>query len=114
MVGNIYRRGSKYERELIKILRYHEFLCLRVAKSGNYLVPFDVVAFKRGNILAFEVKAWAKEPKIEKKKEIIINEWEKKTSIKLFIAWRKNNNFLFKKWNTNTWMRLKDIVSIYG
>lgn len=54
-----YRKGANAERELMRILFEKGFSILRAAGSGvNPLDCPDVIAIKKGLILAFECKAW--------------------------------------------------------
>jgi len=54
-----YDKGANAERELIKELHSAGFAVTRVAGSGVNPLPCpDVIALKKGKIIAFECKAW--------------------------------------------------------
>ena len=54
-----YNKGANAERELMKVLVSKGFMVVRAAGSGVNQIPCpDLLALKKGKILAFECKAW--------------------------------------------------------
>ena len=54
-----YNKGANAERELMKSLASRGFMVVRAAGSGVNQIPCpDLLALKKGKILAFECKAW--------------------------------------------------------
>ncbi|MCK4497191.1 MAG: hypothetical protein KAU24_03290 [Candidatus Aenigmarchaeota archaeon] len=91
-----YRKGVRFERELIHFLNYKGFSVSRTASSGGYLYPVDIVALKRGLILAFECKAHKNKPKLQKDKLKKFKDWCKNGGAMGFLAWRApKNRWLF-------------------
>lgn len=85
-----YNKGANAERELIKILFNKGFAVLRVAGSGVSPLPSpDVVALKKGRILAFECKAWQGDylaiPVTTMKEEV---NWARIAGAEFFVAWK--------------------------
>ena len=90
-----YAKGSRSERELLHLLNSRGFAVSRVPSSGGFLSPLDVVAIKKGLILAFEIKAWSKKPKIDRKQLASFREWCDKAGAVGLIAWRTTGRWLF-------------------
>lgn len=67
---------------------------MRAAGSGHS-TPVDIIAIKRSLIVAFEVKAWAKKPKLEIKKLQKFKEWCEKAGAMGFLAWYNQNQWKF-------------------
>ena len=93
---NFYRKGARFERELIHFLNYKGFSVSRTASSGGYLYPVDIVALKKGLILAFECKAHKNKPRLERKKLARFRQWCERAGAIGFVAWRApQNRWLF-------------------
>lgn len=85
-----YNKGANAERELIKILDKEGFAVLRVAGSGVNPIPCpDVVALKKGRIIAFECKAKKGEylsiAHAQLEEEI---DWSEKAGAEFIVAWK--------------------------
>jgi Holliday junction resolvase len=89
-----YLKGAEAERELAKMLKERSFSVLRAAGSGSSISTPDLVAIKRGRILAFECKAWKTVPKLKKKEYKDFLEWCERAGAMGFLAW-KNRGWLF-------------------
>lgn len=87
-----YSKGSRAERELAHFLNHKGFATLRVPSSGGFLSPLDVVAIRRGQILAFEIKSHAKKPKLKKDQLDRFTEWCEKANALGFVAWRRTTS----------------------
>ncbi|NPA87040.1 MAG: hypothetical protein GXO00_03460 [Candidatus Diapherotrites archaeon] len=82
------KKGSRAERELMRMLWQRGYAVVRSAGSGISYSP-DVVAIKDGVVLAFECKAW-------KKREVVIEEhqmqkmlkWAQRSGATLYLAWK--------------------------
>ncbi|MEM5812098.1 MAG: hypothetical protein QXN71_00495 [Candidatus Aenigmatarchaeota archaeon] len=96
-----YAKGSRFERELIHFLNYKGFAVARVPSSGGFLSPLDIIAIKKGLVIAIECKAWDKLPKPSKKQLAHFREWVDKAQAIGFIAWKKPGG----KW---LFLRLED------
>ena len=87
-----YSKGSRAERELAHFLNNKGFATLRVPSSGGFLSPLDVVAIKRGQVLAFEIKSHVKKPKLSKDQMQRFLEWCDKANALGFVAWRRTTS----------------------
>jgi Holliday junction resolvase len=87
-----YDKGAMAERELVKFLKSHSFQTLRSAGSGSKFSTPDVVAIRKGIILAFECKAWQTKPKLKKDEYKEFREWCEKAGAIGFLAWRRGKN----------------------
>ncbi|MFA5357435.1 MAG: Holliday junction resolvase Hjc [archaeon] len=88
-----YNKGANAERELIKELFRAGFAVTRVAGSGVNPLPCpDVIALKKGRIIAFECKAWKGNhlaiPHINMAEEV---GWAETAGAEFFIAWKVPN-----------------------
>lgn len=93
---NFYRKGARFERDLIHFLNYKGFSVSRTASSGGYLYPVDILAMKKGLILAFECKAHKTKPRLQKDKLKKFKEWCDRAGAMGFLAWRApQNKWLF-------------------
>jgi Holliday junction resolvase len=87
-----YSKGSRAERELAHFLNHKGFATLRVPSSGGFLSPLDVVAIRRGQILAFEIKSHAKKPRLKRDQLERFTEWCTKANALGFVAWRRTSS----------------------
>lgn len=95
---NFYRKGARFERQLIRFLNYKGFSVSRTASSGGYFYPIDILAIKKGLILAFECKAHKVKPRLQKDKLKKFKEWCDRAGAMGFLAWRApQNKWLFLK-----------------
>lgn len=83
-----YAKGARHERDLLHILTKRGFSCIRAASSGGFLTPADIVAIKKGLVLAIESKAWNKMPHLSKDKIRDFQEWCKQASAIGILAWK--------------------------
>ena len=90
-----YAKGSRAERELLMFLHTKGFAVVRAPSSGGFFSPADIVAIKRGLVLAIECKAWAKEPRIGRKQLEGLRKWCDKAGATGLIGWRTTGKWLF-------------------
>lgn len=91
-----YQKGAHYERELLSILHDKGFAVIRTAGSGGGICVPDIIGIKKGQVLAFECKAWAEEPRLKPEKLKDLIEWSAKAGGLGFVAWRHDNKWEFK------------------
>jgi len=87
-----YSKGSRAELELAHFLNHKGFATLRVPSSGGFLSPLDVVAIRRGQVLAFEIKSHAKKPRLNKDQLERFSAWCEKANAIGFVAWRRTTS----------------------
>ena len=93
---NLYQKGAAFERQLIRFLSYKGFSVSRTASSGGCLYPVDILAMKKGTILAFECKAHKAKPRLQKEKFRKFKEWCENAGAMGFLAWKApQNRWLF-------------------
>ena len=97
-----YAKGARAESELLHFLNSKNFAVIRAPSSGGDLSPVDVVAIKRGLIIAIECKNHAKKPKLPKDRAARLKEWSDKAGAITFLGWRTKNKWLF--------LQLKDVL----
>ncbi len=85
-----YVKGAMAERELRKLIEDKGFAVVRSAKSGVDGVSPDLIALKSTGRLALECKAWKGGLHFSNEKMEIMKEWEKKTGVPFYIAWKFN------------------------
>ena len=85
----LYAKGAGYERELLHVLKSKGYAVIRSASSGGQHTPIDILAIKKGSMLAIECKAWAKMPKLDREKVEAMEQWCDKAGAHGFLAWRK-------------------------
>jgi Holliday junction resolvase len=89
-----YVKGAQAERELSKKLKELGFSVIRAAGSGGTISTPDLVAIKKGRILAFECKAWKTTPRLKKDEYEDFKDWCEKADALGFLAW-KNKGWTF-------------------
>lgn len=82
-----YSKGVFYERDLLHFFKSRGFSTLRTAGSGHS-TPADILAIKKGCIIAIECKAHKKKPKLKKEKVAELKEWCEQAGALGFLAWR--------------------------
>lgn len=115
-----YRKGVFAERELIHYLNSKGFAVIRSPSSGSHISPIDIVAIKRGLVIAIESKAWKAKPKPDKKQLKGMREWCDKAGAIGFIGWRNEGRWLFLrledaeagKYDGEQWMEIHDLLSL--
>ena len=115
-----YLKGARTERELLHFLNFKGFSCGRIASSGNYLTPVDLIAMKKGLILCFEIKAHKNKPKLEKDKLQRFREWCDRAGAIGFLAWKpEKNRWLFLKiedaesnnYEDENWIEMRSLLA---
>ncbi len=86
-----YNKGARAERELCRKLESCGFAMIRAAGSGGSISTPDVVAIKKGRVLAFECKAWKTVPRLGKKEYKNFKNWCDMSGAMGFLAWRNKN-----------------------
>ena len=82
-------KGAAYERQLKKLLEARGFYVIRSAGSGADSVSPDLLALASTRRMAFECKAWdGGYLWIERLKMEKMREFELKTTIPVYIAWK--------------------------
>lgn len=89
-----YVKGAQAERNLANLLKDRSFSVIRAAGSGSSISVPDLIAIKKGRILAFECKAWKTVPRLGKKEYKDFLEWCEKAGAIGFLAW-KDKEWLF-------------------
>lgn len=97
-----YIKGARAERDLAKRLKRMGFSVLRAAGSGSPISTPDLVAVKRGRVLAFECKAWKTTPRLREKEYERFHDWCEKAGALGFLAWKD------KDWSFLNVKNLKD------
>lgn len=118
---NLYRKGFRAERDLLRILSARGYSCIRSASSGGFLTPVDILALKHSKVLAFEIKSWSKKPKIQRKKLERFWEWCENSGAMGFLAWYSKNTWKFlplknaieNQYQDENWIDLKDFLTIF-
>jgi Holliday junction resolvase len=90
-----YAKGARSERELLHFFHSKNFSVIRTASSGGTITPVDVVTLKNGKIFAFEIKAWATKPTLERRKLEHFKEWCNRAGAIGFLAWYNKNQWKF-------------------
>ena len=116
-----YRKGFRAERELLRFLSSHGYSCLRSASSGGFLTPVDVIAAKDGKLLCFEIKAWARKPRLEKTQLSRFSEWCRNAQGHGFVAWYNRNEWKFlpvkdaeaNRYDDENWIRYEDFLRVF-
>ncbi len=116
-----YLKGSRAERELLRILSSRGYSCVRSASSGGFHSPVDIIAMKHGKILSFEIKSWSRKPKVDKKRLERFKKWSENAGAISFIAWYNKNKWLFlplkdaenSNYEDTNWINLNDFLRIF-
>ncbi len=103
-----YAKGAGFERSLKKELEQKGFLVIRAAGSGVDSENPDLIALSSTKNIAFECKAWENNLHLEGNKVAKMIEWEKRTAIPIYIAWKKN----YKEWKFLPLAMLKKTASL--
>lgn len=83
-----YRKGAFWERELMEKLRKQGFEVVRAAGSGVAGDCPDIVALRTTKKFVLECKAWKNDVYLEKAKFNLMLEWEQKTGLPVYLAWK--------------------------
>lgn len=114
-----YAKGARAELELLHFLNSKGFAVIRAPSSGGYLSPVDVVAIKKGLILAIESKNHAKKPKLPHDRTERLKEWSDKAGAITFLGWRTKNKWLFlqlkhvleNKYEDENWIEMENFLT---
>lgn len=117
-----YQKGASFERDVMYYLNSKGFSVIRASASGGYLTPVDIVAMKKGLILALELKNHTKKPKLEKKKVASFKEWCDNAGAMGFLAWKNKTKWLFlrlkdveeNKYEDENWIEMNNLLSFFG
>lgn len=117
-----YLKGVRGERELLHFLNSKGFAVSRVPSSGGYLSPIDIIAIKKGLIIAIESKAHTKKPRLERKKLKRFKEWCERAGAIGFLAWRNSGKWLFLRlsdaesgnYGDGRWIEMGNLLSAFG
>jgi len=93
-------KGANAERELMRLFFEAGFSVVRIAGSGTSPLPApDIVALKKGRIIAVECKARkAKNLAIVPEQMSELQEWAKKAGAEAFVGWKvPRKGWLFLK-----------------
>lgn len=112
-----YSKGVRAERELLYFLNHKGFSVCRVPSSGGFLSPVDIVALKKGLILAIECKAHSSKPRLAKKQLASMRAWCDKAGAVGLIGWRTTGKWLFLrledaetgKYDDENWMEMEHL-----
>lgn len=83
-----YKKGAFWERELMEKLRECGFEVVRAAGSGVAGDCPDIVVLKTTKKFVLECKAWKNDVYLEKAKYNLMIEWEQKTGLPVYLAWK--------------------------
>lgn len=87
-----YGKGARAERELAKFLKERSFSVIRAAGSGGSISTPDLVAIKKGRVIAFEIKSWSTKPKLKKEEFEALKKWCNVAGAMGFIVWRRRKD----------------------
>lgn len=113
-----YAKGVHYERSLIKFLNSQGFSTLRVAGSGHN-TPVDIMAIKKGIVVAIECKAHANKPKIPQEKALEMHDWCETAGALGFLAWRAPKqdwmflpikNMIARTYDDENWLKMEEFL----
>ncbi|MBI5229473.1 NERD domain-containing protein [Candidatus Micrarchaeota archaeon] len=89
-----YIKGAHYERELLKEIQARGFFVTRAAGSGIDGLSPDLIVLSTTKKFALECKAWKGSIRIEKDKLEAYKQWEQRTGLPVYIAWKRSH----KEW----------------
>ncbi len=87
-----YAKGARSERELLNVLSKRGYSVIRSAGSGVNALSPDLIAVKKGRLIAVECKAWESGSlALDPEQHAKLLEWETNSAFPTFVAWRMNN-----------------------
>lgn len=119
---NRYAKGASSERELIHLLNARGFSVMRAPSSGGSAYPLDVVAIRKGMILAFEIKTWNRKPRLEKEQLNPFREWCERAGAMGFLGWRGRGRWSFLRledvaagnYKDENWISMENFLHVLG
>ncbi|MBU0952810.1 MAG: restriction endonuclease [Nanoarchaeota archaeon] len=119
MARNRYAKGARFERELLHFLHGMGFSVIRGPASGGELSPIDVVAMKKGLIVAVECKNWNTKPRLSRDKIQGMKMWCERAGAIGFLSWRAAKDWLFLpltdaevgNYADEYWLPMKNVLS---
>jgi len=116
-----YSKGFRAERDLLRILSANGYSCIRAGSSGGFLTPVDVVAIKDSRILCFEIKSWAKKPRLDKTQLSRFSDWTAQASGLGFVAWYNQAKWRFlpmsdaleNNYDDENWVSLDAFLKVF-
>jgi Holliday junction resolvase len=95
---------------------------MRAPSSGGAIYPLDVIAIKKGRILAFEIKTWNRKPYLESDQVNAFREWCERAGATGFLGWRGRGkwsflsleNVLSGNYKDNVWMTMESFFRTLG
>ena len=116
-----YSKGFRAERDLLRILSARGYSCIRAASSGGFLTPVDVVAIKSGKTLCFEIKSWARMPRLDKRQLSRFSDWCRNAQAHGFLAWYNRNEWRFLplrdilagRYDDENWIDLESFLRVF-
>ena len=114
-----YAKGARAELEILHFLNSRGFAVIRAPSSGGSLSPVDVVAIKKGLIIAIESKNHVKKPKLPTDRILRLKEWSDKAGAITFLGWRTKNKWLFlqlkdvleNKYEDENWIKMENFLT---
>ncbi len=119
---NRYAKGSASERELMHILNSRGFSVMRAPSSGGAIYPLDIVAIRKGFVLAFEIKTWGRKPYLEAAQLDGFKEWCGRAGAMGFLGWRSRGKWLFLRledaldsnYKDDKWITMDDFLKVFA
>ncbi len=116
-----YRKGAAGERELVHILNSRGFSVMRAPSSGGAIYPLDIVAIRKGLVLAFEIKTWDRKPYLEAAQLNAFNGWCSRAGAMGFLGWRSRGKWLFLRledalnsdYKDDRWITMDDFLNVF-
>ena len=103
-----YAKGYRSELELVHELAKRGWLAMRAPRSGKISLPTpDIIAVKKGRVLAIECKSSSKAFKVSDKELKQLEIWKEIGGAKCYIAWRLRG----KRW---CFLELKTVIKNKG
>jgi Holliday junction resolvase len=117
-----YSKGARGEHELLHILNSRGFAVMRAPSSGGAIYPLDIVAIKKGVVLAFEIKTWDRKPYLEAAQASAFREWCGRAGAMGFLGWRSRGKWLFLRledalnsnYKDDSWITMEGFLEVFG
>ena len=104
------------------ILNNRGFSVMRAPSSGGAIYPLDIVAIKKGFVLAFEIKTWNRKPYLEAAQVSAFREWCERAGAMGFLGWRARGRWSFLRledalegsYKDENWISMEDFLKVLG